>query len=98
MAYARDWQQVRDELHRDWDATIIGTRRPWDEVQDDIQFGWTQALRPEFHGARFEEVESELQSLWEQRVPHARYEDWRSIKEAVRTGFERGQSELGLAA
>lgn len=98
MAHLREWQQVRDDLRHEWDTTIMGSRRPWEEVQDDVHFGWTQSLRPEFRGAVFDDVESELQRLWEQRVPHARYEDWRSVKEAVRVGFERGQQELEMAA
>ncbi len=98
MPQARDWQQVQTDLRHDWDATILGARRPWTEVQDDIHFGWSQAMRAEFRGAKFEDVESELQALWEQRVPHARYEDWRSVREAVRTGFGRGQQELDIAA
>ncbi len=98
MAHLRDWQQVQGDLQHEWNATILGARRPWNEVQDDIRFGWNQAMRPEFRGAAFEEVESELQRLWEQRVPHARYEDWRSVREACRTGFQRGQQEVDLAA
>ncbi|MCL5960889.1 MAG: hypothetical protein M1358_16580 [Chloroflexi bacterium] len=98
MASIRDWRQVQGELRHDWDTTVLGSRRPWDEVQDDIHFGWSQAMRPDFRGARFEDVESELQRLWEQRVPHARHEDWLSVREAVRAGFERGQEELDLAA
>lgn len=98
MAQVRDWQQIRGDLMHDWDMTTLGARRPWDEVQDDIHFGWSQAMRPEFRTATFDDLESELQRLWEQRVPHARYEDWRSVKEAVRAGFERGQQELQMAA
>ncbi|MBI4322058.1 MAG: hypothetical protein HY675_26500 [Chloroflexi bacterium] len=91
----RRWDDVRNDLRSDWDRTYLAYKRPWEEVQDDVRFGWEQGSNPRYLGAKFEDVEDELQKLWETSFPHARFEDWRYLKEAVRLGFDRAKQEHG---
>lgn len=95
---ARRWEEVRDQLSQDWEATTLGQRRLWEEVEDDVRFGWQAGMSQEFRGAGWPDVEDILQRRWEERYPHARFEDWRSVGEAARLGFERAVDELREAA
>ena len=95
---ATRWEDARSELRREWESTVVGQRRPWEDVQDDVHFGWQAGVNPEFRGAAWPEVEEILQRRWEERYPHARFEDWRSVSDAIRLGFERGEETLEEAA
>lgn len=95
MLPPKRWDDVKDELEKDWDRTSLAYKRPWEEVQNDIRFGWEQGVNPRFRGASFDDVESELQRHWEASFPHARFEDWRYLKDAVKAGFDRARQELG---
>ena len=94
MAQETDWDYVSKELAREWGETSLGHSHPWDEVQDDVHFGWDQARSPEFDGAEWPDVESEIQRRWEQSFPHRGYEDWRMVGEAVRLGFNRARGRV----
>ncbi len=86
-----EWSYASRELQREWDGTSLSHSHPWDEIQDDVRFGWEQAMRPEFQGAEWPDVEGELQRRWEESYPHRDYEDWRVVGEAVRLGFNRAK-------
>jgi hypothetical protein len=89
-----NWGTVSSDLEEEWEGTPISRSRPWDEIQDDVRFGWEQAMQPEFDGAEWEDVEDALQERWEQNYPHADYEDWRSVVDAVKLGFERAKEQV----
>lgn len=86
-----EWSYASRDLERDWGSVPLSHSRPWDEVMDDVRFGWEQAMNPEFRGAEWSDVETELQRRWEENYPHADYEDWRDVSEAVRLGFNRAK-------
>jgi len=85
------WEDVARELRQDWESTTLARKRPWEEVRDDIRFGWEQGMNPQYQGATFDDVEDELQRRWEASFPHARFEDWRSLRDAVQAGFDRAK-------
>lgn len=89
MLPPKRWEEVRDELRTDWERTYLAYKRPWEEVRDDVRFGWEQGMSPRYQGGTFDDVESELQRRWEESFPHAKFEDWRYLKEAVKVGFDR---------
>ncbi len=97
MATLPKWEEVRDDLRREWESTTLGLRRPWEEVADDVRFGYEMGISEEFQQAAWDEVRDLLQRRWEERYPHARFEDWRGVEEAVRLGFMRAKEELERA-
>lgn len=94
MAQESDWPYISRQLQEEWEETSLAHSHPWDEIQDDVRFGWEQAISPEFDGAQWEDVESELQRRWEQSFPHRDYEDWRVVSEAVRLGFNQAKGRV----
>ncbi len=94
MTQEGDWPYVSKELEKEWETIPISHSRPWDEIQDDVRFGWDQARLPEFDGAEWPDVEDEIQRRWEQSFPHRGYEDWRMVGEAVRLGFLRARGRV----
>jgi len=97
MLPPKRWDDVRHDLRADWESTYLAYKRPWDEVKDDVRFGWEQGMSVKYRGATFDDAETELQSRWESSVPHAKFEDWRYLKEAVKVGFDRAKQEMGEA-
>ncbi len=90
----QEWGLVSRELQEEWEDTPLSHSRPWEEIQDDVRFGWDQAMRPEFDGAEWDDVEDVLQARWEQNYPHADYEDWQSVVDAVKLGFGRAKEQV----
>lgn len=90
-----EWAYVSRELEREWEGTGLSHSHPWEEIQDDVRFGWDQGMTPEFEGAEWDDVRDILQRRWEQSFPHRDYEDWRMVGEAVRLGFIRAKEQVG---
>lgn len=90
-----EWTYASKELQKEWESTSLSYSHPWDEVMEDVRFGWEQAMKPEFDGAEWPDVESELQRRWEENQPHSDFEDWRMVSEAVRLGFMRAKETVG---
>ena len=90
-----EWSYVSKELRKEWESVPLSHSHSWEEIESDVRFGWEQAMSPEFEGAQWSDVESEIQRRWEQSFPHADYEDWRTISEAVRLGFNRAKEMVG---
>ncbi len=86
-----EWSYASRELRREWESTSLNYSRPWEEVEGDVRFGWEQGMSPEFDGADWPDVESELQRRWEETYPHSDHEDWRAVSEAIRLGFLRAK-------
>jgi len=93
---AATWEEIEPQLRQEWDSTVVATRRPWNEVRDDVRFGWEQAHRPELAGADWADVVGVLEGRWES-FPHAHFEDWHACEDAVRLGFQRAR-EMGILA
>ena len=89
-----EWSYVSRELEKEWNTIPLSHSHPWEEIQDDVHFGWDQAVSPEFEGAQWDDVSSEIQRRWEQNYPHRSYEDWRVVGEAVRVGFNRAKERV----
>ncbi len=89
-----DWSYASRELEREWEETPLGHTRPWDEIKDDVLFGWNQAMSPEFDGAQWDDVRDVLQERWENEYPHPDYEDWRAVEDAVKLGFTRAKEQV----
>ncbi len=89
-----DWPYVSRELEREWEETTLSHSHPWEEIQDDVRFGWDQAMQSEFAGAEWEDVAGEIQRRWEMNFPHRDFEDWRTVGEAVRLGFVRAKEQV----
>jgi uncharacterized protein YjbJ (UPF0337 family) len=65
--------------------------RKYDDYSPAYKYGWESAGRPEFHGRRFEDVESDLGHGWDKARGTARGE-WNDMKHATRDAFERVQN------
>jgi hypothetical protein len=89
-----DWSYISRELEKEWSSTPLSHSHPWEEIQDDVRFGWEQAMSPEFSGAQWDDVSDLLQQRWEESYPHPGYEDWRIVGEAVRLGFNRAKEQV----
>ncbi len=90
-----EWIYASRELEKEWDSVPIHHSRPWDEIRDDVFFGWEQARNPEFDGAEWDDVRDVLQQRWEESYPHPGYEDWRAVEDAVKLGFNRAKGRVG---
>ncbi|MDP9191363.1 MAG: CsbD family protein [Acidobacteriota bacterium] len=65
--------------------------RKYEDYNPAYQYGWESASRPEYHGRRFEDVESDLGRNWDKARGTARTE-WNDMKHATRDAFERVQN------
>ncbi len=94
MTQESDWPYISQQLREEWEGTTLAHSHPWEEIEDDVRFGWEQARSPEFDGAQWEDVQDTIQSRWESNFPHRGYEDWRMVGEAVRLGFNRAKGRV----
>ena len=69
------------------------TGRNYDDYAPAYRYGWESASRPEYHGRRFEDVESDLSRGWEKARGTTRNE-WNDMKLATRDAFERVQNRM----
>jgi uncharacterized protein YjbJ (UPF0337 family) len=67
--------------------------RNYDDYAPAYRYGWESASRPEYHGRRFDDVESDLSRGWEKARGTTRNE-WKDMKHATRDAFERVQNRL----
>ena len=65
--------------------------RKYDDYSPAYQYGWESASRPEYHGRRFDDVESDLGRGWDKARGTTRSE-WNDMKHATRDAFERVQN------
>lgn len=67
--------------------------RSYDDYSPAYRYGWESASRPEYHGRRFEDVESDLGHGWDKARGNTRNE-WGDMKHATRDAFERVQNRM----
>ena len=83
------WSRFAPELEREREENPLSYSYPWDEIQNDVRFGWEEAMDPDLLGADWSQVENEVRRRWEQNFPHHGYGEWTTLGEAVRLGFSR---------
>lgn len=69
--------------------------RNYDEFQPAFQYGWESAMKPEYRGKKFEEIEAQLRAGWSDYNGSSRT-DWDSMKWAVKDAYNRIQRRLGV--
>lgn len=67
--------------------------RSYDDYAPAYRYGWESASRPEYHGRRFDDVESDLSRGWDKVRGKSRSE-WNDMKLATRDAFERVQNRV----
>lgn len=68
--------------------------RDFEHYSPAYRFGWESASRMDYHGRRFEDVESDLSKNWNRFRGSARTE-WNDVRAATRDAFERAQNRTG---
>ena len=67
--------------------------RTYEDYGPAYRYGWESASRPEYHGRRFDDVESDLSRGWSNARGTARGE-WNEMRHATRDAFERVQNRM----
>lgn len=67
--------------------------RTYEDYGPAYRYGWESASRPEYHGRRFDDVESDLSRGWSNARGAARGE-WNEMRHATRDAFERVQNRM----
>ena len=67
----------------------------YEEYEPAYRYGWESAMRPEYQGRSFEDVESQLQTEWPQysSTPGR----WEKTREASRDAYDRASSRISRA-
>ena len=60
---ARRFEDYRDTYRSDWE-TRYGQNKPWQEHERGYRYGWEAAHDDRYSGRQFQDVESDLQSGW----------------------------------
>jgi uncharacterized protein YjbJ (UPF0337 family) len=67
--------------------------RTYDDYAPAYRYGWESASRAEYHGRRFDDVESDLGRGWD-KVRGTTRNEWNDMKYATRDAFERVQNRM----
>ena len=92
------WTESTSDYFREFwiDPSGQSLKTPYEDIEPALRFGWNRALAAEYPNETWEEIEMDLERMWNEE--HPQHGIWSEIKLFVHDSWMRARSDWqGLA-